>query len=270
MAKRKQKGRGSSTSRRQATTANSRSPMVLGLLAVAVLGLGLLIWFGVTRTSGRGDMDRVDTGASASSAPENASGTAPERAPASVPAGNAAYCRSGPRFPAGLGYAPGQALIGTSLRGYIGLTLSDAADPNRVFQDPSWDDAGSLGSWVYDRQGNIYVAPAPFVSLELNPPDLQNRIYRIDTDTGKMTLFAELPAAAPPSGDNPFGVLGLFYDCDTESLYAGSVAGSTGTDEVGRLFQIDVADGTVIDTLEGIDAMGVGVFNHPDGKRLYF
>ncbi len=184
--------------------------------------------------------------------------------------GRANYCQAGPRFGPQFGFEPGKALIGTSVPGYVGLALVDPST-GQVAQHQTWDDGGNLGSFVYDANGNVYAAPAPFINTTLNPPDEQNRIFRADTDSALMTEFVDLPPAAPMTENNPFGVMGLFYDCDTNSLYAGSVAGSTANEEVGRIFRVDVATGTVADTLENVDAMGVGVFNLPDGnKRLYF
>ena len=127
-----------------------------------------------------------------------------------------------------------------------------------------------MGAWTYDRDGNIYAAPAPLVSLVENPPDRQNQVYRVDSDSQLMAEWVDLPAALPPSGANPYGVVGLAYDCDTELLYATSLAGSTAGQEVGRIFSIDLASGQVVETLEGIDAMGVGVYNGAQGKRLYY
>lgn len=184
--------------------------------------------------------------------------------------GSAGYCQAGPAFAAAFGFEPGRALIGTSVRGYVGLALLDPAT-GRVEQHETWDDAGHLGSFVYDGNGNVYTAPAPFVNTTLNPPAAQNTIYKTDSTSGVMAKFADLPPAAPMTENNPFGILGLFYDCDTNSLYAGSIGGSTATDEVGRIYRIDAATGEVLNTLENVDAMGVGVFNMPDGsKRLYF
>jgi hypothetical protein len=181
-------------------------------------------------------------------------------------------CRRGPRFTAAMGFSQ-QASIGTAIQGVKGLAIVDPAGDNgqgSLYQHPTWDDAGYLGAWTYDRRGNVYVAPAPLVSLIENPPEQQNKIYKVDSDSQVMAEWADLPAALPPSGANPYGVVGLAYDCDTELLYAASLAGSTAGQEVGRIFSVDLATGQVLNTLEGIDAMGVGVFNGAQGHRLYY
>jgi hypothetical protein len=177
-------------------------------------------------------------------------------------------CRRVPRFAAAQGFR--SATFSTEDRAVVGLKMVDGADPSRVYRHPSWSSAGSLGPVLADGQGNIYVAPVPRINLLDNPPELQNRIYRVDSASGEMSLYADLPAAAPPTPENVYGVLGLALDCETNSLYATSVAGSTRSEERGRIFRVDLGSGVVTSTFDGVDAIGVGVFNTARGKRLYF
>ncbi|WP_298609492.1 hypothetical protein [uncultured Thiothrix sp.] len=177
-------------------------------------------------------------------------------------------CRAMPAFIKNTGLGT-QVAIDTQQQGYVGLRLVQP-QTGQTWQHPTWDDAGHVGATTRDQQGNIYLAPTPEVSLAENPPALQNRIYRVDSQTGEMQVWLELPQAAQPSAVNPFGVMGLFYDCDTHSLYASSLAGSTPQQAQGRLYQIDMATKQVIDQIEQVDAIGVGVFNGVPHKRLYF
>ncbi len=180
-------------------------------------------------------------------------------------------CQTQPVFLDELGFS-GRAIGGTSLKGYIGFVMAeqdDAGNYSQVYQHPTWTAAGYLGPFVRDEKGNTFTAPTPFSSVELNPPEEQNKVYKIDTLSGEMTELVNLPAALPPSPANPYGVMGLFYDCDTNSLYAASIAGSTAEEVVGRIFQIDTASGEIKDQWSGMDILGVGVFGGVHGKRLY-
>ncbi len=177
-------------------------------------------------------------------------------------------CRAMPAFIKNTGLST-QVAIDTQQQGYIGLRLLEP-QTGKTWQHPSWDDAGHVGATARDKQGNIYVAPTPEVSLAENPPELQNRIYRVDSQTGEMKLWLELPQAAQPSAANPFGAMGMFYDCDTNSLYVSSLAGSSAQQVQGRLYQVDVTTAKVVDQIEQVDAIGVGVFNGVPHKRLYF
>ncbi len=225
--------------------------LLLGLLVVGGIGLAVWLW----------------RPAPAATPPPTAASTATVG-----PVGGVDGCRAGPRFQSSLGLS-NQAVLTTSLTDVKGLAILDPAANNGqggIYQHESWDDAGFLGPFITDRRGHIYTAPVPLVSLVDNPPEQQNRIYRVDTDSQVMALYIELPWAQPPSGANPFGVVGLAYDCETDTLYATSLAGSTASQTLGRIFHIDLAEARVLAQADGIDAMGVGVFNGVKGKRLYF
>ncbi len=103
-----------------------------------------------------------------------------------------------------------------------------------------------------------------------NPLARANFIYRIDGTTGKMSALLDLPTAAAPTLENPYGIMALAYDCDTNSLYASSVFGSTRLTQAGRLYRIDLDTSTIGSILDGIDAFGLAVFNSSQGKRLYW
>ena len=178
-------------------------------------------------------------------------------------------CRRLPKFFDDIGLASNP-LVGTSFRTYVGFVVYDRNGSGQFIQHPTWREGGNLGAFINDSQGNFYVIPVPFVSVELNPPEKQTILYRIDALTGEMAPVLTLPAASPPSTTNPFGLMGLGLDCETNSLYVTSVAGSSAAQELGRIFRIDLATMQVADQLEGVDAIGVGVFKGVDGKRLYY
>jgi hypothetical protein len=187
--------------------------------------------------------------------------------------GGVTSCRQQSKFSAQLGFGR-NTVLSTAERTVKGLIIvepsRDQNTPPRTYQHPSWTMGGYLGPSAIDRDGNIYVAPAPRVNLIDNPPERANIIYKVDTNTGVMSEFINLPFAQSPSLNNPYGILGMAYDCDTNSLYASSVAGSTREAEVGRLFHIDLNTGKIVDQRDDNDLMGVGVFNGSQGKRLYF
>lgn len=110
---------------------------------------------------------------------------------------------------------------------------------------------------LLDRNGNAYMAPAPHVDLINNLIEKQNTLYRVDTDTQQLEPFVELPVVAQPTQSNPYGVMGIAYDCDTDSLYVSSISGSTAVEELGRIYQIEVATGKVIGQLQNVDVLGL-------------
>ena len=155
-------------------------------------------------------------------------------------------------------------------KGFTGMRIIEAKAGGKVLQLPSWDDAGHLGPYALDRKGNVYTTPIPHVSFSNEELKIQNKIYQIDSNTGEMAEFIDLPAMKPPSTNNPFGAMGIAYDCDTESIYITSLTGSNASEEIGRLFQVDLATKKVVNIFEGIDAIGVGVFTTKKGKKIYY
>ncbi|MCP4426671.1 MAG: hypothetical protein GY803_19435 [Chloroflexi bacterium] len=195
----------------------------------------------------------------------------PPTSQVNLPVGPTTTCQAVPRFVAGLGFAI--PALNTSFPDYVGLAVGnydEAGNVIDVYQRPSWDDAGYLGPITRDRDGHVYVSPVPKVSLDQNPLEEQNQVYRIDSDTGAMTAFIDLPAAQPIAASNPFGTIGLTYDCDTHSMYATTLAGSTAQEEVGRIYRINLNTGQAVNQLDNVDAIGIGVFNGLTGKRLYY
>jgi hypothetical protein len=222
----------------------------LGILAVLAIG-GAFVWM------------------NASSAPQG-----PPTLAANWAVGPTNECRGSPKFPLQLGFSRA-VVFSTSERLNKGMQLIEpGADGDltnaKTYQHPSWTMGGYLGVFAADRDGNVYVAPSPRISLLDNPPEKQNIIYKIDTNTGVMREFINLPPAQPPSPENPFGALALTYDCDTNSLYVTTVMGSTRAQEVGRIFRVDLNTGKIAAQYDNVDGFGVATYNLPTGKRLYF
>lgn len=187
-------------------------------------------------------------------------------------------CRTTPQFtanPAILGAAtnPGAgafntpATIALSTEGREKGLVLIAGETQAPYQHATWDDAGYLGAIAYDRGGNIYAAPTPRLSLVDNPLAGVTSLWRVDSATAEMRPFATIPGSA--NERNPFGVLGLFYACDNDTLYAGSVVGSTPSTENGGVIAIHIPDGTTRTILNDIDVMGVLVVRQGDAVVLY-
>lgn len=183
------------------------------------------------------------------------------------PVGGVTGCRQLPAWLPIRGRSP-QATLSTSDRRLQGLVLVDPQAGK--YRHPSWDDAGWLGPILIDGRGDVLVAPVPVINLIDNRPEQQNTLWRVDAVSEVMLPLLDLPAAAPPSPRNPYGLLGLAHDCETGSVYASSVAGSDHRFERGRIFQIDPAVPAVKSVRDGIDAIGLVVFRGTGGKRLYF
>ncbi|WP_439506993.1 hypothetical protein [Sediminibacterium sp.] len=192
-------------------------------------------------------------------------------------------CQQEPAFIRTLGYDPLWTGMSTSEKTAIGIslivfekqlgkTLPTAQTPKQtVYQHPSWKMAGYLSTITFDFKGNIYTIPAPLISTLYNKTEKLNTIYSIDANTGEMAEWKSLPFAAKPSNKNPFGLLGISYDCSANFLAAATVAGSDRYNERGEIYLIDVATRKITDKLKDIDAMGLTfAIDEAGKKRLYF
>jgi hypothetical protein len=184
--------------------------------------------------------------------------------------GDVTACRTNPRFIATKKDFTAKSFFSTSERFIKGLVLIDGAEKKRTWQHPSWQKFGWLAAIHYDEKGNIYTVPAPRINVLENKPSEQNRVLRVDSLTGEMKVLAELSAAAPANEQNPYGALGLAYDCETRLLYVSSIAGSTRAKESGRIFALDPDTGKVKAQLENTDAIGLHLFKLGSEKRVYF
>lgn len=182
-------------------------------------------------------------------------------------------CRGAMPFLRAQGFGNG-ASFSTSERVQRGLVALERQPGGlRRWQHPSWTAAGPMAAIALGRDGAVFVIPAPHVSLTATLAGQQNRVWRVDPDSGEMRVAAELPVPTPVRARNPFGTLGLAYDCDSHQLYVSSVAGSTPSEERGSLFQLALLpDGRaeLRSRLDGIDAFGVTVAATSRGKRLIF
>jgi hypothetical protein len=182
-------------------------------------------------------------------------------------------CKSPPKYLPKAGFQPKRDFgFSVAESGATGLSLVQFprnGAPYKRFSFPSWSDAGHLGAVVTDKHGNCYVIPRPFINTLRNDPKLQNIVYKVDTETGDMKPFVELPSIRPVSPDNPYGLLGLALDCESDLLYASSVLGSDRLNVSGSIYAIS-PEGKVVSTLTHVDAMGVGIGYLNGQKNLFY
>jgi hypothetical protein len=195
--------------------------------------------------------------------------------PAGVEArGDVIACLANPNFlPSIKGFGAG-AYFSTSNRFLKGLVLEEKGQTAlRTYQHPSWTKFGWLAGIHFDDKGNIYTVPAPRINILDNEPSDQNRVLKVDTNSGEMTVFAQLPNTAVTANayeQNPYGALGIAFDCESRLLYVSSLAGSTRSKVAGRIYAIETTTGKIRATLSNVDAIGLHIHKRAGQKRLYF
>ena len=185
-------------------------------------------------------------------------------------------CKSNPPFIQGMGFEPKASFFSTSEQTSMGLVLLQSSAPGSAQasivkreQHPSWRKGGWLAPIVLDKVGNIFTAPAPFISVLDNPVSNQNTIYKVDGNTGVMDEFLRLPLS-DTTVQNPFGIIGMILLCESNTLYVSSLSGSDQLHERGAIYAVDLDNKKIIDKITATDAMGMGI-SYITGKRtLYF
>jgi hypothetical protein len=190
---------------------------------------------------------------------------------------NANTCKGNPAFIRSLGFDSRYSFFSTSDISTMGLLLLQSDEPGNPnaritgsFQHPSWKKGGWLAPIVLDESGNIFTAPAPFINILYNPIVNNNTVYRIDSKTGGMEEFLRLPFADSINTENPFGIIGMIYLCETGTLYVSTVAGSRRYEENGHIYVIDIRNKKIIDQLDHTDVMGMGITYITGQRKLFF
>lgn len=185
-------------------------------------------------------------------------------------------CQRQPQFFGTTGLNIKRSALSTSEKRTKGLVLVQFPENNtdtagrKIWQHPTWSSFGFMGSITTDENGNVYTIPVPVINVLDNPPEKQNTIYKVESTNGEMKPFAELPVTQTPENTNPFGLLGIYYDCSGKQLYACTVFGSTKEKENGIIFAVDAETGKITDKLTGKDAVALCVCGITGEKRLYF
>jgi hypothetical protein len=189
---------------------------------------------------------------------------------------NSNSCKGNTSFIKNLGFEPKFSFLSTSDQKIMGLLLLQSEQPGnpnaritKIFQHPSWKKGGWLAPILFDNTGNVFTSPAPFINILDNPIANNNTIYRVDGKTGEMEEFLRLPFEDSINPQNPYGIIGMIYLCETGTLYVSSVAGSRLHKENGHIYAIDIESKKIIDQINNRDAMGMGI-TYTTGKRQLF
>ena len=186
-------------------------------------------------------------------------------------------CKAQAPFIKKLGYNPARSAFSTSekiIKGLVLLQINENGDTSgggrKLYQHPSWASAGWLGPMQIAPNGHVFLAPVPVINLIDNPPSKQNIIYKVDATSGIMSAFVNLPITADSTVANPYGLLGFAYLCESNTLYASTVQGSTRQQELGILYAIDASSGKILDKVKNIDVLGMGISYTTGQRKLYF
>jgi hypothetical protein len=191
-------------------------------------------------------------------------------------------CLGDPKFLERLGMSK-RALVDTTQTQPVGLSVVDVdtkGQLGRRVQHESWSKAGYLGAVQRDTEGNIFVYAAPSFTLEKNPVEKSNVLYKVDNFSGEMTPYVEIEKGAPSSPQNPYGIVSTTFDCVTKNLYVASVFGSTPGGVNGTISVVDTKASKETKepkeepkarvAIRSFDAFALVAAQFPGGRRLLY
>ena len=174
-------------------------------------------------------------------------------------------CAKIPQFLYSLGIK--RPIIDLSQLHYKGIAFYYGPKFNKVLHKKEWERFDALGTYTIDSYGNIYLTPNPFISIHPSTFNLQKAIYRMDSKSGELTRWMAIDDVKPNS-TNPYGLISIVYDCDSDRLIASSIDESNYKAQKGVIYQIEPKSKTVVDRVEGFDALTINILHTKGSKYL--
>jgi hypothetical protein len=139
---------------------------------------------------------------------------------------------------------------------------------NKVYHPKGWERFEYLGDYVVDKKGNLYLVPMPFISITKKTFDFLKNLYKVDTDTGKLSSFMHFDDVHP-SSTNPFGLNAIAYDCNDSTLWVSALDESDYQTQRGVIYHIDPKNKKILSKFEGWDALALTLAYTDKGKFLF-
>ena len=157
-------------------------------------------------------------------------------------------------------------MIDLSQRSAKGVSLLFGKDFRKFLHSPKWERFGYFGTYTLDIDGNIYLVPMPFVSIEKDTFEYQKNLYILDSSSAKLDIFMSFDDVNA-SNSNPYGLSAIAYDCKSDRFYISAIDSSTYDRANGRIYVVDRKSKKVIDKIDGFDALALTIVEDEKGAR---
>ena len=164
-------------------------------------------------------------------------------------------------------HIPKPIIIDLTQKHFTGIAFLYGKSLDHPLHRKSWERYEHFGTYVLDDSGNLYLSPMPFISIRPTTFNLQKNIYKMDSDTGKLSIFMHFDNVRP-SESNPYGIISLAYDCDDHTLWTSSIDETDYDREKGTIYHIDPKSMEIVQEIKGFDALTLRFIHTGKGKYL--
>ena len=158
-------------------------------------------------------------------------------------------------------------IIDLSQERFKGLAFIYGRNLSKVLHPKAWERFEHFSTYALDDIGNMYLAPMPFISVKPTTFNLQKNIYKLDTMTGKLSIWMHLDDVNP-SPNNPYGIISLVYDCDDKTLWVSAIDETDYGTQKGVIYHINPKSKKILQRIEGKDALTLQILKTDKGKYL--
>jgi hypothetical protein len=155
-------------------------------------------------------------------------------------------------------------IIDLSQEKYTGIAFYYGKNFSKVLHKKQWEQYEHLGTYALDEKGNIFLTPNPFISIKPTTFNLQKAIYKLDSNSAKLSLWLKIDEISPNSL-NPYGLISIVYDC-SGNLYVSAIDKSNYKEQKGRIYKIDIKTKEYKKIIENFDALTIN-FIEIEGKK---
>ena len=162
---------------------------------------------------------------------------------------------------------PQPIMIDLSQKQFKGIALLYGKQFKKVLHPKIWEQYEHFSTYTMDEKGNIYLIPIPFISIHPTTFNLQKNLYKLDTKTGKISIFMHFDDVLP-SASNPYGLNAITYDCEDKTLWVAAIDESDYKSQKGVIYHINPQTKEILQKVEGVDVLSMSMLRSNKGKFL--
>jgi len=162
---------------------------------------------------------------------------------------------------------PQPVVIDLSQKRFKGIAFHYGRKFEKTLHPKIWEQYEHFSTYVIDENGNILLIPTPFISILPTTFNLQKNLYKLDTKTGKLSIFMHFDDIHP-SSNNPYGLNAIAYDCDDKTLWAAAIDESNYESQKGVIYHINLQTKEILQKVEGFDVLSMTIARSEKGKYL--